>query len=146
MPATTPHRRYPYPVGSDADDIPKILQDALTPVDTDMQAVRTDLDANVAALAAALSGRKIDTGGANITGGPSWSYTRAVTFNSTFASPPFVFVSIVTAAGGTDQVQVRASATTTTGFTAWIFNLNRTNLQNGGVNLSVPIRWLAIGS
>lgn len=146
MPATTPHRGYPYPVGSDADDLPKIMQNALTPVDTDMDTVKTDLAAQTSALAAALSGKRLRTGTASIVGGPSDSYTRTVSFGATFSAPPLVWVSIPTSAGGTTQVDIRPFNITTTAFIAWIHSYDHSNLTYGGAKLSVPIHWLAIGS
>jgi len=146
MAGTTNNRRYPFPGQLDADNVPADIQALAEAVDTDVAAVKTDLAATTAGLATALSGMKLLTGGATIAGGPSWSYTRSVAFGATFSSPPMVWVSIWDSAGGTNTVQIRPINITTTGFVAWIYTVDKSNLQNGTINLSVPIWWLAVGS
>ena len=144
MAGTTNNRRYPFPGQLDADNVPADIQALAEAVDTDVAAVKTELAATTSGLATALSGKKFLTGSANIAGGPSWSYTRSVAFGATFSSPPRVWVSIPTAAGGTDKVQIRPTSITTTGFTAWIFTVDRSLLD--AFTDPVPIYWLAIGA
>lgn len=146
MAGATNNRRYPFPGQLDADNVPADIQKLAEAVDADVAAVKTDLAATTAGLATALSGMKLLTGSATIAGGPSWSYTRSVAFGAAFSSPPMVWISIPTSAGGTDKVQIRPTNITTTGFVAWIYTVDHSNLVNGTTNLSVPIWWLAIGS
>jgi hypothetical protein len=144
MAGTTDNRRYPFPGQLDADNVPADIQALAEAIDTDVAAVKAELAATTAGLATALSGMKIDSGMSTIEGGPSWTYTRTRNFNFSFSSPPRVLVSIVTAAGGTDKVQIRPINITATGFTAWIFTVDR-SLLNTFVG-PVPIHWIAIGA
>ena len=146
MAGSTNKRRYPYPGQLDADNVPADIQKLAEAVDTDVAAVKTELAATTAGLATALSGMKLLTGSATIAGGRSWSYTRSVSFGATFSSPPMVWVSIATAAGGTDKVQIRPFNITTTGFTSWIYTVDRSILVVMETTMSVPISWLAIGA
>ena len=146
MAGTTKNRRFPFPGQLDADNVPADIQKLAEAVDTDVAAIKTELSATTVGLATALSGMKLLTGSATIAGGPSWSYTRTVEFGATFSSPPMVWVSVPTAAGGSDKVQVRPFNATTTGFTAWIYTVDRSNLVGSSTTISVPIWWLAIGA
>jgi len=146
MAGTTNNRRYPFPGQLDADNVPADIQALAEAIDTDVDTVKTDLAATTAGLATALSGKRLITGTASIVGGPSYSYTRTVSFGATFSAPPLVWVSIPTSAGGTTQVDIRPTDITTTAFIAWIHSYDYSNLTYGGATLSVPIFWLAIGA